>query len=364
MLSIIIPAHNEEPYLNRTIENICQTAYGPVEVLVIDQGGNGEIDLRAVVITPGENVGERAAMNLAAERATGEFLLRIDAHCDFSPAGWDRLMCEATGERDLTMAVLTALRKPWDLCSQAERQKWLDGGARTRDEWQDWGRLPGHWYGLTRLIISEDEAGRKGLEAKWQKPNRDHDHYQGVHPTMAATGCGMMIRKAFYLEIGGADESLPAMGAIGEEFAVKAWAHGGKCQVQSDVMLGHIFGTGGYDTSGVKVAQQALYERYGHLYDEIAGRFPTFEGLRLIKTDQPAEVIVTRTDVTETRRPDSNVLLRRRTVTACYVWRLDEHPDERGLSEAEIRLKYGPQAVPIEEKVEWFDEQGRPVDQA
>jgi glycosyltransferase involved in cell wall biosynthesis len=46
---------------------------------------------RAKVIAPGHNVGERVAMNRAAKAATGEFLLRIDGHCNASPQGWDGL---------------------------------------------------------------------------------------------------------------------------------------------------------------------------------------------------------------------------------------------------------------------------------
>lgn len=341
MLSIIVPAHNEEKYLNRTIRNIYDTtSLGGPEVIVVDQGGNGEIDPRAMILTPGENVGERRAMNMAAEAARGEFLLRIDAHCDFSPHGWDAMMTEVTGEKDLTIAVLGALA-------------------------EDWSQLPGHWYGLCRIIVNEDDEGRKGLECKWQKPNRDHSVYQAVEPNMGATGCGMMIRKAFYDEIGGADESLPKMGAIGEEFAIKVWAHGGKCQTRTDVMIGHHWGTGGYDTSGVRVAQQALWDQYGHCYEAVAARFPTFEGLKLVRTDQRGKdirtVIVTRTEVNDTNDPETGLLLRRKTGKFRYIWLENEHLDEKDLTDKEIELKYAKQAVKVGEEIVYANDAGELV---
>lgn len=340
MLSIIIPALNEQPYLNRTIENIYRTCSLTPEVIVVDQGGNGQIDPRAIVISPGENVGERRAMNLGAAKATNAFLLRIDAHCDFSPDGWDVLMCEATGEKDLTIAVLTAMDKDWN---------WLGG----------------HWYGLCRIIINEDEQGRKGLECKWQKPNRDHSVYRPIEPNMGATGCGMMIRKAFYDQMGGADESLPKMGAIGEEFAIKVWANGGKCQTRTDTMIAHIFGTGGYSTDGVRVAQQALWDKYGHVYPDVAAQFPHFEGLRLIRTDQPGKdvrtVIVTRTDTHDTHDPQTGKLIRRREERFRYVWLENEHPEEKHLTEKQVEDRYAARGTKVGQTVYVVDEQGNMI---
>lgn len=378
MLSVIIPALNEEPWLNRTIDNIFTTCSSErdLEVIIIDQGGNGDIDKRARVISPGENVGERKAMNLAADMAIGEWLMRIDAHCDFSPQNWDIMLCNVTGEKDITVAVLTATDKQWN-------------------------RLPGHWYGLCRLIKTakcdycsasvpvvnevlslhtktstgaegvEDlpcpgshtkNCGPIGLEAKWQKPNRDHTTYETVEPNMSLTGCGFVIRKDFYWDIGGADESLPKMGAIGEEFGIKAYLAGGKVQTRTDCMVGHIFGTGGYDTSGVKVAQQMLWDMYGDRYQEIADKFPNFEGVRLIKTDQPGPdvrtVTVLRVDTQDTKDPQTDKLIRRREERFKYIWVENEHTSEKHLTDKEIEVKYAPKAAKVGETIYVVDERG------
>ena len=332
MMTVIIPAHNEKRFLGRTIQNLFDTCAIPPEVIVVDQGGNGEIDSRAKVITPGRTVGEREAMNLAAAEATNEFLFRIDAHCDFSPMGWDTMMCEATGETDLTIAVLTATG-------------------------EDWKRKPGHWYGFCRMIVNE----HGGLECKWQKPNRDHNAYAPIEPNMGATGCGMMIRKSFYNEIGGADADLPPMGAIGEEFAIKAWYYGGKVQTQTNTMVGHIFGTGGYDTSRVIEAQQELYKRYGSCLDSVAAKFPDWETIKLVTAKQPGKdlrtVIVNREDVTTTSDNATGNPIRIKRERFRYVWVENEHMDERDWTDKQIEDKYSPLAVKVGEEIEYPQEE-------
>ena len=339
MISVIIPAQNEQAYLNRTIENIYNTAKSDVEVIVVLNGYDQKVDKRARVRRFEKNMGERAAMNFAAKKARGEFLLRIDAHCDFSPQGWDVMMSEVTGEKDITVAVLTAVDK-------------------------DWNRLKGHWYGLCRIIVSEDEQGNKGLECKWQKPNRDHTAYKSVEPNMGITGCGFMIRRKFYHQIGGADESLAPMGAIGEEFALKAWANGGKVQTRTDVMIGHIFGTGGYDTSGVKLAQQKLWLKYRNIYPSIVEKFPDFEGMKLVRTDQPGKsdrtVTVNRTDTHDTKDDKGN-LIRRKVETFRYVWLQSEHNDEKDLTQQQIEEKYARCGTKVGEEIFYAKDNGELV---
>jgi len=368
MISVIVPCHNELAYINRTIENIRSTCAIQPEIIVIDQGGNGDIVGANIVLPVEQNVGERIAMNKAADAAHCDYLLRIDAHCDFSPQGWDMMMAEATGEKDITVAVLTAIRIPWDNAPENETKAWLAAG-RTREQWHDWERLKGHWYGLCRIIIAEHDPGVKGLECKWQKANRDHAHYKGIVPNMGLTGCGFMLRKSFYEEIGGADENLPKMGAIGEEFALKAWAAGGKVQTHMDVWIGHIFGTGGYDTSGVKIAQQKLWMKYQGIYPSICEKFPEFEGLTLVRADQPGRVgkegkpettvVVDRTDVMDLKGGNDKIV-GHLTQVYRYIWLKSEHPDEADWTQQQVEEKYAPLAtVRIKRNLEYLDDDGK-----
>ena len=345
-VSVIIPAHNEQEWLDRTIQNINETARGEIEVCVVLNGYDQKVESEGKgvrVLRYRENLGERVGMNSAAHMARSTHLLRIDAHCDFSPEAWDIMLEEVTGEKDITVAVLTATDKQWK-------------------------RIPGHWYGFCRLLKTADEQGRLGLEAKWEKPNKDKSSYQTIEPNMAFTGCGFMLRRDFYFQIGGADESLPKMGAIGEEFAIKAWAAGGKVQTRTDVMIGHIFDTGGYDTSGVHDARVALLEKYGDAYDAVKAKFPHFDtGIQLKsaahKGPDIRTVIVNRTDTTETEDGEGKVI-RRKVEYFKYVWLETEHPTEKALTEDQICEKYAPQAKLVSQQEYYADDKGELVEVA
>lgn len=340
MVSVIIPANNEQKYLNRTIENIFNTAQDYIEVVVVLNGYKQDVDPRAKVIQLEDNMGERVAMNRAAETANGDYFLRIDAHCDFSPGGWDVLMANSCGKRKIVAAVLTAINK-----EKADKGNWE--------------RVPGHWYGLCRMVKSVDARDRIGLEAKWEKPNAKRE-YDTLIPTMAITGCGFMVHRDFYREIGGADESLPPMGAIGEEFALKAWLLGEGVWTRTDVMIGHIFGTGGYDTGRVEDARHELYKQWGDRYGELAKHFPEMDtGVILRSAAQIQEkrtVIVSRVDEHITRDRNGEVVMKR-VEHFKYIW-ID---DGSGLTEKEVEKKYAPLAKKVGEETWIRDHRGELV---
>lgn len=323
-VSVIIPAHNEQEWLNRTIDNIFKTAKGEIEVIVVLNGYEQEVDNKAKVLKAALNIGERGAMNWAVKEATKTHILRIDAHCDFSPDGWDVMMEEVTDDKTITVAVLTAVDKQWN-------------------------RLKGHWYGFARLLPT--------MEAKWEKPNRDHSAYKTVEPNMTFTGCGFMLTKKFYEEIGGADESLPPMGAIGEEFSVKAWVASGKVQTRTDVMIGHIFGTGGYDTQNVIDARRALETQYCDHYQMIADKFPNI--VKLKTAEQRRTVTVNRED-TETIRDSDGKVIKQIIKRYRHVW-VD---DGSGMTDAQVCEKYSPVATFIGEQVLIAGDNGEMIEES
>lgn len=364
-VSVIIPSYREEQWLNRTIANIFNTATGDIEVIVVLNGEWHPVDPRAKVIRNKNNEGERVAMNQAAEIATGTHLLRIDAHCDFSPRGWDQRMEEVTGPRDMTQAVLTAVRLRWSMLSKEEQDRWLASG-KIEGQWHEWDRIPGHKYERCRLLPN--------YEAKWEKPNEYKPDIcetltqvmnKNCIPNMSSTGCGFMIQKEFYSLIGGADESYPIMGAIGEEFSVKTWMHGGKVQTRTDVIIGHIFGTGAYDTGGVLEARRRLWTAWGHRYGEIRQRFPFLdwsEELRptAIQSEEKRTVIIDREDTTITIDSDGRVI-RKAKDHFKYVWVDDGSESE--LTDDQIRLKYAPLGKLVGSRVLIANDDGVMIDQ-
>lgn len=98
-LSVIIPAYRE-PYLQRTVDSLLQASElgGGLEVIVVLDGQwlpkPLRVDPRVQVVQLDGHLGLRPAINAGLSRARGEFVMKADAHCSFSP-GFDRAMVEA-----------------------------------------------------------------------------------------------------------------------------------------------------------------------------------------------------------------------------------------------------------------------------
>lgn len=321
-ISLIIPAHNEQQFLNKTIDNFISTANEKIEVVAILNGYDQLVDERAIVIRNKENLGERLAMNQAAKIATGKYLMRIDGHCDISPPGWDIMMVEVLKlyPKGVVVPVLTALSPKWE-------------------------RLPG-WYGFCKLLPS--------MEEKWVTKK----NYKPIESNMAFTGCGFMIDREFYLSFGGADESLPEMGAIGPEFALRGWLEGGGVFTRTDVTLGHIFNTGGYNTNGVELARSKLLEKWGKQYNKLALKFPEYKEVSMdeLKTNATNKrvIVIERKDEHVTTETSTGKPLKKTIELFKYIY----EDDGKGPSEEEIRKQFAPKAYKVGEEIYYPDEKG------
>jgi hypothetical protein len=128
-------------------------------------------------------------------------------------------------------------------------------------------------------------------------------------------------------------------------------------------MIGHIFGTGGYDTSGVSMAQQELMRRYGDCLDDVHAQFPEWETIKLKSAAQPGkpgdpdrEVQVRRVDEIVSKDHQTGKPIRRKKITHIYVWVASEHPGEEEWSDQQIEETYRNQAVKIREEIEYITE--------
>jgi len=94
-VSVIIPSRNER-YLQHTIDSLLTNSAGDVEVIVVLDGGPWpdpplKDDKRLVVIRHNESTGMRPSINEAAQGASGQYLLKGDAHCIFGE-GYDEIL--------------------------------------------------------------------------------------------------------------------------------------------------------------------------------------------------------------------------------------------------------------------------------
>jgi len=95
MISIIIPAHNEEAYLPRTLDAVAQQQYAWVEVIVVANGctdqtaGIARGRCQRLIVLSQKGLG--VARNLGARMAKGELLLFLDADTILDPSALERI---------------------------------------------------------------------------------------------------------------------------------------------------------------------------------------------------------------------------------------------------------------------------------
>jgi len=114
-ISVIVPALNEEGYIENCLKSLRRQDYEDYEVIVVDGGSTDstvEVASRYadIVLGPARPVGK--ARNIGARRARGEILLFVDADTVL-PRGTLRKVHELF-ESDEKLAALSFLVKPYD----------------------------------------------------------------------------------------------------------------------------------------------------------------------------------------------------------------------------------------------------------
>lgn len=182
LVSVIIPAHNAESTLQRTLESVCQQTHANLEVIVVDDGSVDEtvnlarkhaaIDERVSVLSQ-PNRGVAEARNAGAAASRGEFIAPIDADDLWHPR---KLECQ--------LAVMRA-RGP-DL---------------------------GYVYCLYRRIDLEDRVLYSGDDTGIE----GHAYLRHLLFNFVGNGSSLLIRRAAFDEVGGYEPDLQRQGAQGCE---------------------------------------------------------------------------------------------------------------------------------------------------
>lgn len=214
LVSVLIPHRQENPeHVEKTIESIRKNAKNPIEILHGEDTG----------------MGKRKLVNQMAKDAKGDFLFILDAHCALSD-NWDGLMKFICGDKDLVNCTISGIKeKEWETNGGNHYICYLT--PELREKW---------WYHETGSIT----------------------------PTMGLTGCGMLIHKKRFFELGGYFEDTFGFGAEGPEWACKVWLSGGRCLVRRDVVCAHLFrNKAPYDMSVLN-----MNKAYDYLNEQVYGK--------------------------------------------------------------------------------------------
>lgn len=93
VVSIVIPAHNEEKWIAACLESVLRDSYPCKEVIVVDDGSTDSTSeiLKSFPVTVVRNekpVGPSSARNIGVKRVKGEIIVFIDAHCIVDDEQW------------------------------------------------------------------------------------------------------------------------------------------------------------------------------------------------------------------------------------------------------------------------------------
>ena len=215
LVSVVVPAFNAERTLAETLRSVLSQTYRSIEVLVVDDGstdGTADIarslaagDPRLTLISK-ENGGCASARNLGISRARGAFVAPIDADDLWHPT-------------KLEKQVSAALAAP---------------------------EPPGFVYCFFRPIDADANLARP--VAPYACRDRVLIHH--LHENFVGNGSGPLLSRAAALEVGGYDERLGRLGAIGcEDLLLQLQiARRYPVEVVPEFLVGYRTGTGGMST--------------------------------------------------------------------------------------------------------------------
>jgi len=199
-VSVLIPARNE-PFLNKTIKCVLQSAQGDVEVLVLLDGAPPAKpipDWQGVRVLANEEAqGIGAASWRLANEATGEYLMKLDAHC-LLDNGWDEVLKAHCDYKDLLVPARYQLKDVgWKRGYGPIHYLFLT---------YPWLQEPQFGAGLHgKKWQSEDGLGKRAVGRHYFWPERTWKDRQPLDEIMAFQGSLWFMHRQRFLELGGVD---------------------------------------------------------------------------------------------------------------------------------------------------------------
>lgn len=214
-VSLILPSRNE-PYLQKTIEDLLQKAKGEIEIIAILDGvweSPERIveDPRVSYTYFSEPRGMRAGINAGASVARGEYLMKLDAHC-LVGEGYDEILKKDCADN-------------WII---VPRRYALDPGRWEIEKRND------DKYPSDYCYLSKDLHG-----VMWKERDRERKDIM-VDDLMSSQGsCWFMPKDWFeYLELMD-EETYGIFWNEFQEIGLKGWLSGGEIKVNKNTFYAH-----------------------------------------------------------------------------------------------------------------------------
>ena len=234
-LSILIPTKNEE-FLKETLADIEKHKEGDTEVLWEEDKG----------------LGQRGLTNKLAQKATGDYLMKLDAHCSMAQGFDVELLKEVRNATVVAPALTNLYAYDW-ICSKGHRQP--------NEQFEEIKECPQCKGKVEKAVVWQPIP--KPIMTNYYFDTDLHFQYceeQDESPTtetMSLQGSCFVISKEDYFRLNICDEKFGSWGQQGTEVACKAWLSGGRVISTRNTFYSHWFrGRKPAKTEDIKKAQQ------------------------------------------------------------------------------------------------------------
>lgn len=279
-LSVLIPARNEYyldiDLLHETVVNVLANTSNKTEIVCVLDGYSDSwpkhplpVNSRLTVIHHRQSIGQRAATNEAARVATGEYVMKLDAHCALDANFDEKLLSTFEPHWTVIPSQYNLLAFNWSCtqcgnlhdqgpqpnrCNQCKSRRWeqqklwipRDGregsngtGGRRNSLTRSWrfdSNLDFQYWGE----YSADQAHCKKRKIPFRPETQ-----QLIYDVMSLLGACWAMRRERYFEIEPCDELMGSWGQQGTEVACKSWLSGGELKVNASTWFAHFFRVGG-----------------------------------------------------------------------------------------------------------------------
>ncbi len=253
-VSVILPSRNES-LLSKTIDDVFAKARGSIEVIAVLDAYWPDPPLQdrenLIIIHRGEPHGMRAAINSAARVASGDYLLKTDAHCMFGD-GFDEILKADSEENWLSVPSKYTL----------EAEKW------------ERGRGPVDYWYLTFPYVLDPKYGWGFHGKKWCGPgglNGDFWYREKerkdilIDDIIAFQGSCWFMPKDLFFKIGTLENEQFNLHQEAQELCFKVWLSGGRVIVNKKTWYAHLHkGAGG---RGFHLLKQDKYDAEDYSVD-------------------------------------------------------------------------------------------------
>jgi len=223
-VSVIIPSRNER-FLPATINDVRTKAAGDVEVIPVLDGYVPDPPLREYPnVRPVSLGGEtphhsrmRQAINAGVEASTGEFVMKLDAHCMMAE-GWDEVLKADCGDDEIVIPRRYSL----------EPERWTIREGRPFIDYE-YVSFP-----YTAAFLSVKTGN------KWWERQEAHKDIL-IDENMAFQGSCMFMRRSLFDRLGPLQvEGYGGFILDSEEMSNKCWLTGGRVLVNKKTWYAHL----------------------------------------------------------------------------------------------------------------------------